>query len=188
MRVLICGGGQVGALISRRLIREGNEVTLVDPDPARCEELESTLDAHVVVTTSMAIDPADLKVPANAHVVRYADHNAILARADLCVTHGGHGTMMRAFKHGVPMVVVPGFPHDQAPNAGLVDKLGVGLALPGDADAAALKNAAIRILKEPSFESRAKDQARTVQQLDGASTAADIMEAIASDKTTAPVS
>ena len=33
MRVLICGGGQVGALTARRLIREGNEVTIVDPDP-----------------------------------------------------------------------------------------------------------------------------------------------------------
>lgn len=146
------------------------------------------LDAHVVATTSMAIDPADLKIPANAHVVRYADHNAILARADLCVTHGGHGTMMRALRYGVPMVVVPGFPHDQAPNAGLVDKLGAGLALPGDADAAALKNAAIRILKQPSFKSRAKDQAKLVQPLEGASTAADIMEAIVSDKVTAPVS
>lgn len=48
MRVLICGGGQVGALTARRLVREGNEVTIVDPNPARCEELESTLDAHVV--------------------------------------------------------------------------------------------------------------------------------------------
>jgi trk system potassium uptake protein TrkA len=48
MRVLICGGGQVGALTARRLIREGNEVTIVDQDPERCAELEATLDAHVV--------------------------------------------------------------------------------------------------------------------------------------------
>jgi trk system potassium uptake protein TrkA len=48
MRVLIAGGGQVGALIARRLSREGNEVTIVDPDPERCAELEQTLDAHVV--------------------------------------------------------------------------------------------------------------------------------------------
>ena len=48
MRVLICGGGQVGALTARRLVRAGNEVTIVDPNPARCEELESTLDVRVV--------------------------------------------------------------------------------------------------------------------------------------------
>jgi trk system potassium uptake protein TrkA len=48
MRVLIAGGGQVGALIARRLSREGNEVTIVDPNPERCAQLEETLDAKVV--------------------------------------------------------------------------------------------------------------------------------------------
>jgi len=48
MRVLICGGGQVGALTARRLIREGNEVTILDPNTTRCAELEGELDAHVV--------------------------------------------------------------------------------------------------------------------------------------------
>jgi trk system potassium uptake protein TrkA len=48
MRILIAGGGQVGALIARRLIREGNEVTIIDPSPERCAELESQLDAQVV--------------------------------------------------------------------------------------------------------------------------------------------
>lgn len=48
MRVLIAGGGQVGALIARRLIREGNDVTIVDPSPERCAELDSQLDARIV--------------------------------------------------------------------------------------------------------------------------------------------
>lgn len=140
------------------------------------------VDAHVVMTTSMAIDPADLTIPANAHVVRYADHNAILARADLCVTHGGHGTMMRAFKHGVPMVVIPGFPHDQAPNAAMVEKMGAGLALPGDADAEVLKVAATRVLEDPSFKKAAQDHAKSVMHLDGTSAAADIMERMVLEK------
>lgn len=146
------------------------------------------LDAHVVMTTSMAIDPADLTIPQNAHVVRYADHNAILARADLCVTHGGHGTMMRAFKFGVPMVVIPGFPHDQAPNAAMVEKMGAGLSLPGDANAAELKKAASLILKDPSFKSRAKEYAKVVRHLDGASAAADTIETVVPEKATAPIS
>jgi trk system potassium uptake protein len=48
MRVLIAGGGQVGTLIAQRLVREGNEVTIVDPDPERCAQLEQSLDARVV--------------------------------------------------------------------------------------------------------------------------------------------
>jgi trk system potassium uptake protein TrkA len=48
MRVLITGGGQVGTLIARRLVGEGNDVTIVEADPARCRQLESELDAKVV--------------------------------------------------------------------------------------------------------------------------------------------
>ncbi|MEW5982282.1 MAG: Trk system potassium transporter TrkA [Acidobacteriota bacterium] len=55
MRILVAGGGQVGALIARRLIREGNEVTIVDPSPDRCAELESQLDARVVAGNAARI-------------------------------------------------------------------------------------------------------------------------------------
>lgn len=48
MRVLIAGGGQVGGLIARRLVKEGSEVTIVDPNPERCAQLEASVDARVV--------------------------------------------------------------------------------------------------------------------------------------------
>jgi len=48
MRVLIAGGGQVGALIARRLVRERNEVVIVEQDADRCHELEEHLDATIV--------------------------------------------------------------------------------------------------------------------------------------------
>ena len=48
MRILIAGGGEVGALIARRLTREGNEVTIVEEDAERCQRLEEMLDAQVV--------------------------------------------------------------------------------------------------------------------------------------------
>jgi trk system potassium uptake protein TrkA len=48
MRVLVAGGGQVGFLVAQRLIREGNEVTLVESGHERCLELEAQLDAKVV--------------------------------------------------------------------------------------------------------------------------------------------
>ena len=48
MRVLIVGGGDVGALIARRLSREGNEITLVEKDEERCHRLEESLDARIV--------------------------------------------------------------------------------------------------------------------------------------------
>ncbi|MCL4842753.1 MAG: Trk system potassium transporter TrkA [Bryobacteraceae bacterium] len=48
MRILVVGGGDVGALITRRLAREGNEITLVEKDEDRCHRLEESLDAHIV--------------------------------------------------------------------------------------------------------------------------------------------
>ena len=48
MRILVGGGGQVAELVAKRLIREGNELVLVDQDRERCLQLESQLDAQVV--------------------------------------------------------------------------------------------------------------------------------------------
>lgn len=48
MRVLIAGGGQVAALIASRLIREGNDLVIVEPNPDRCAQLDAQLDARVV--------------------------------------------------------------------------------------------------------------------------------------------
>lgn len=48
MRVLIAGGGQVAALIAGRLIREGNDLVIVEPDAGRCAQLDAQLDARIV--------------------------------------------------------------------------------------------------------------------------------------------
>ncbi|MEX2303020.1 MAG: Trk system potassium transporter TrkA [Bryobacterales bacterium] len=55
MRILIAGGGQVAALIARRLIREGNEVTLVEQDERRSAQLEETMDAKVVRGSAVSV-------------------------------------------------------------------------------------------------------------------------------------
>jgi len=48
MRVLIAGGGDVASHIARRLIREGNEIVIVEEAAARCAHLEETFDARIV--------------------------------------------------------------------------------------------------------------------------------------------
>ncbi len=48
MRIVVAGGGGVGELVSRRLVREGNEVTVIEPNPDRCTHLSDTLDAKIV--------------------------------------------------------------------------------------------------------------------------------------------
>jgi trk system potassium uptake protein TrkA len=48
MRVLVLGGGAVGTLVAQRLIREKNEVIIVEKNPDRCSTLEDSLDAKIV--------------------------------------------------------------------------------------------------------------------------------------------
>ncbi len=55
MRILILGGGAVGALVARRLTREKNEVVIVESSEERCAELEEILDAKIVRGSASSI-------------------------------------------------------------------------------------------------------------------------------------
>ncbi|MGD2055357.1 MAG: Trk system potassium transporter TrkA [Gammaproteobacteria bacterium] len=48
MRIFVAGGGQSAEFIARRLIREGNQLVILETDGERCKQLESHLDAKVV--------------------------------------------------------------------------------------------------------------------------------------------
>ena len=147
------------------------------------DKLQRTLDAlaelpvHVVATTGGIVAPNELAAPANAIVLNYAAHDPIMRRAALVVTHGGHGTAMRALRHGVPMVVIPGLAGDQPYVAAAVAEWGAGQALPGDAATAAICAAAREVLFTPSYRERARQRATALAGVDGAINAADELEA-----------
>jgi MGT family glycosyltransferase len=65
-----------------------------------------------VVATTAAQDPAQFRVPANAHVEQFLPHGPILARASCVVCHGGQGITQKSLAAGVPVCVVP-FSRDQ---------------------------------------------------------------------------
>jgi UDP:flavonoid glycosyltransferase YjiC (YdhE family) len=167
------------------------------------DKLQRGLDAladlplHVVATTGGIVAPTELKAPRNAVVLNYAAHDPILDRAALVVTHGGHGTAMRALRHGVPMIVIPGLAHDQATIAALMEEGGVGLAMPGDAtfgaagsgnavptsredSVEALRQAAEKILATPSYRQQARARAAMLAGVDGATNAVKEIEALLS--------
>ncbi len=136
------------------------------------------LDVHVVATTGGIVAPDELAIPANAVVVPYAAHDPILRRAALSVTHGGHGTAMRSLRHGVPMVVIPGLAGDQPFVAAAVQEWGAGRAVPGDADAATIRDAAREVLSTASYAANAGARARSLAGVDGAVSAATEVEAL----------
>jgi len=148
------------------------------------DKLQRTLDAladfqvHVVATTAGIVAPSELAVPKNAVVLDYAAHDPIMKRAALVVTHGGHGTAMRALRHGVPMILIPGLAGDQPFVAAAMQEFGAGLALPGDAGVEAIRAAARQILSTPSFKQSARERAKALAGVDGAANAADEVESL----------
>jgi UDP:flavonoid glycosyltransferase YjiC (YdhE family) len=148
------------------------------------EMLQRGLDAlaglpvHVVATTGAIVEPAELASPANAHVIAFADHDLLMDRASVVVGHGGHGTTMRALRHGLPIVGIPAKGGDQAPITEMLDRWGVGRALPGDASVPQIRSAAEEILSDPSFREEARTRSRALEDCNGAASAADSVEAL----------
>ena len=146
------------------------------------DKVQRTLDAlaelpvHVVATTGGIVAPNELAAPANAVVLNYAAHDPIMRKAALIVTHGGHGTAMRALLHGVPMVVIPGPAGDQPYVAAAVQEWGAGLALAGDASLEPIRDAAQQVLATASFRDGARRRAEALADVNGAANAADEVE------------
>jgi UDP:flavonoid glycosyltransferase YjiC (YdhE family) len=136
------------------------------------------LPVHVVATTCGIVAPNEVATPANAVVLNYAAHDPIMRRAALVMTHGGHGTAMRAMRHGVPMVVIPGLAGDQPFVAAAVQEWGAGRALPGDAGTDAMRAAAQEVLSTPSFRATAKQKSALLAGVDGAANATNEVEAL----------
>lgn len=125
--------------------------------------LQRTIDAlaslpvRVLVTLGGSIDQGELRPAGNCVLVDSAPHSVVMPTAAFVVTHGGHGTVIRALVSRVPMLVVP-LGRDQADNAVRVTERGAGLSLPADASLEAFRSACERLLTDASF----RDAARTL--------------------------
>ena len=147
------------------------------PEQGSIQKFQNAIDAlaslpvHGVVTVGDSIDPASLRPAENVIVFATADHDDLMRRAALVVTHGGHGTFIRALKNGLPMVVIPGLGGDQPVNAAAAEAWGVGRALPGDASADRMRLAIEDTLNTGSYRQEAARFADEIKGSDGASEA-----------------
>lgn len=97
----------------------------------------------------------EVSAPENAVLLPSAPHNAVMGEAAVVVTHGGHGTVMRALLHQRPMLIIP-HGRDQHENAVRVTERGAGLCLPATASREEIENALRRLLEDPSFAAAAR--------------------------------
>ena len=110
-------------------------------------------------------------VPDNAVLVPWLSYARSMTRCDVVVTHGGHGTLVRALTRGCAVVVCPAA-GDMFENAARADWAGVGVRLPRRyLTPRSLRLAVRRALREPAIRARARAIATWAQTHDGASAA-----------------
>jgi UDP:flavonoid glycosyltransferase YjiC (YdhE family) len=142
--------------------------------PGQRAALQRTLDALAsadvdVVVTSGAVDPADLRAPGNARVVRHQDHAELLPTTAAVIGHGGHATTARALSAGIPVLVMPMHPLMDQPAVGTaVTRLGVGAMLPKSASPARIRGAVDRLLTDPAIRAAAARMGAEARTRDGA--------------------
>lgn len=112
------------------------------------------LTARVLVTLGR-VEPESVRPAANTVMVPSAPHNAVMQQASIVVTHGGHGTVMRALCHHRPLLVIP-HGRDQDENAVRVVERGAGLRLTADSSVAEIREALSRLLNEAAFTESAR--------------------------------
>ena len=156
-----------------------------DVDPA--DLIEPTLkglaelDVEVIATsgrrgrTDVGVAP-----PPNARVVDLIDFASVLPTTAVLVTNGGWGGVLASLAAGVPLVVAPGSAADKPEIAARVARSGAGINLrkrrpKPDAVADAVRD----LLAHPSYRERARQIGSELDQLGGASAAADLLERLA---------
>jgi MGT family glycosyltransferase len=147
----------------------------------------ANLEVEVIATsgrrsrTDVGIAP-----PANGRIVDLIDFRSVLPKAAVFVTNGGWGGVLASLAAGVPLVVAPGSAADKPEIAGRIARCGAGINLrkrrpKPDAVADAVREA----LTNPSYRERARQIGSELDQLGGASAAADLLERLV--ETRAPV-
>ena len=138
--------------------------------------LEGLADEPVRVIAISAPRPA----PSNAVLVSWMSYAETMPRCDLVITHGGHGTLVRALASGCPVLVCPAG-GDMAENAARVDWAGVGVRLaPRFGTPGGVRLAVRRALSQPRLRTRALELAAWARANPGPTAAAVELERWAS--------
>jgi MGT family glycosyltransferase len=138
------------------------------------------LPVRGLITTGPAIRPDEIDAPANVTVVERAPHSEVLRHAAAVVTHGGHGTVIKALAAGVPVVALP-LGRDQLDNAARVEYHGAGLRLKPKARPEAIARVVRRVVSEPSFRAGARRLAAAIEAETAEDRAVAELEALASE-------
>ncbi|GAB4582821.1 glycosyltransferase [Nocardia sp. IFM 10818] len=121
------------------------------------------LPVRGIMTTGPAIDPAVITAPPNVTVLRTAPHHEIMRHASLVITHGGHGTVLKALAADLPVLVLP-HGRDHADNAARLRAHRAGITLPRTATPPRIARTVRRLLRSPTHYRAAAELGRVIRR------------------------
>jgi UDP:flavonoid glycosyltransferase YjiC (YdhE family) len=155
--------------------------------PGQARVLQTIIDAlaelpvQAIVTTGPAVDPAELRAPANVELHRYVPHAELMSTVSLVVGHGGHSTTMLALAHDLPLVVIPmNLMFDQTIIGQRIQDVGAGVTLPSSSSATDIRVAIVGMLADGSQRQVAARLGAAIRACNGTVAAADLLGALAS--------
>lgn len=121
----------------------------------RCIDAIGQLDVRGLVTLGMAMENELFDLPKNVKIIKSAPHSLVFPHAHLVITHAGHGTIMRALSHGLPLICMP-MGRDQNDNVAKITYHGCGVKLSKNVASNKIKNAIEKIMGDQVFTTNAK--------------------------------
>ena len=137
-----------------------------------CVKALGGLDMDVILSTGKEITFTD--IPANFSLFPRVDQLAVLAKADVFLTHCGMNSASEAIWFGVPTILYPLQSEEEAV-AARMEELGLGLRLK---DETAIREAVETLLHDPSYREHTRRLSRDFHRCAGAEAAADKIEAV----------
>jgi MGT family glycosyltransferase len=114
-----------------------------------------------IATTGPALEGTTLQAPPNVTLRSSAPHDLVMKEVSVVIAHGGHGTVSRALRHGLPLLVMP-MGRDQNDIGVRVEAHGAGIVLPPDASEAEIAEALGRLVNNPGYATAARRLAQAM--------------------------
>jgi len=152
----------------------------------RLLDATARLEARVVVTTGPHVAGVRLRTSSNHEVHEFLAHDEVMPEVGLVVSHGGHGTTMRALAHDLPLVLMPMHSFvDQVMVGRTVERAGAGRVVPRAAEVDGLVTAIAELLADGPHHQAAASLGAEIRAMPGARLAADRIEGV-TDAAAAP--
>lgn len=123
----------------------------------------ANLPVRGLVTIGPAMEGSEFVLPDNVKTVANASHDQLFPHAAMVITHAGHGTVMRALVHGLPLICIP-MGRDQGDNAAKVQMKGLGFKLSSKAKARDIAKAIQGVLRDEKYASNAQAIGQIIQE------------------------